>query len=350
MILLCGIPSETPLALVGERLAALHHVDKVIELNQRQLSTNHIEYQITDGGISGELTVEGTSYDLRCIRAVYLRWIDHRRFPELVDEPEQSPLRRRVEVFSQAFLDWLEATDALVVNRFSRQASNDSKPYQAQIIARMGFHVPETLITNDPALVREFAREHGRLVYKSTSGIRSIVSVLDDAAQARLDLIRWCPVQFQRHVEGMDVRVHVVGTEVFATAISSAATDYRYATRQNGTPATLHPYHLEPDAAQRCVQLAAALELPFAGIDLRLSQDGSIYCFEVNPSPAYSYYENHTGQPISTAVAALLAAGNSTPPSAVSSTARITASRTFAAKKQPITWSQPREPSLWSGG
>jgi hypothetical protein len=34
-----------------------------------------------------------------------------------------------------------------------------------------------------------------------------------------------------------------------------------------------------------------------------------VYCFEVNPSPAYSYYESHTGQPISAALARYLVAG-----------------------------------------
>jgi glutathione synthase/RimK-type ligase-like ATP-grasp enzyme len=303
----------------------MRNIDEVVVLNQRHVRTNHIEYQITNDGISGDLTVNGRSYDLRCIRAVYLRLIDHRQFPELVNELEQSPLRHQVGTFHQAFIDWSEITDSLVVNRFSRQASNGSKPYQAQIIHHMGFRVPETLITNDPELVREFAREHGRVIYKSISGIRSIVSELDDAAQTRLELIRWCPVQFQRYVAGMDVRVHVVGTEVFATAIDSAATDYRYAARQNGTPAKLSPYDLEPDVAERCVQLAATLELPFAGVDLRLSPDGVVYCFEVNPSPAYSYYENHTGQLISTAVAALLADASASPLCAVSTTVGTTA-------------------------
>jgi glutathione synthase/RimK-type ligase-like ATP-grasp enzyme len=143
-------------------------------------------------------------------------------------------------------------------------------------------------------------------VYKSTSGIRSIVSMLDDAAMARLDLVRWCPVQFQRQVPGMDVRVHVVGRQTFASAIDSDAIDYRYAARQ-GTTAKLREYDLDSEVRARCVRLAATLELPFAGIDLRLASGGEVYCFEVNPSPAYSYYEHHTGQPISKAVAALLA-------------------------------------------
>jgi len=53
--------------------------------------------------------------------------------------------------------------------------------------------------------------------------------------------------------------------------------------------------------------LAASLDLVVAGIDLRRTPDGEWYCFEVNPSPAFSYYESATHQPISAAIAALLA-------------------------------------------
>ena len=58
-----------------------------------------------------------------------------------------------------------------------------------------------------------------------------------------------------------------------------------------------------PDLARRCVSLAHALELPLAGIDLRITPTGRVVCFEVNPSPAFSYYESHTGQPIAAAIA-----------------------------------------------
>ena len=47
--------------------------------------------------------------------------------------------------------------------------SNSSKPFQAQLLRESGFRVPDTLVTDDPRAVGEFAREHGRLVYKSIS-------------------------------------------------------------------------------------------------------------------------------------------------------------------------------------
>ncbi len=47
--------------------------------------------------------------------------------------------------------------------------------------------------------------------------------------------------------------------------------------------------------------------MAFAGIDLKITPDSQVYCFEVNPSPAFSYYEAGTGQQISEAVARYLA-------------------------------------------
>src|SRR4030095_3564204 len=119
----------------------------------------------------------------------------------------------------QALILWSEISRARVVNRLSAMASNGSKPLQLQIIRRHGLAVPETLISNDPIAILNFLREHGRLIYKSASGVRSIVQELTDADIARLDRVRSCPTQFQALVEGTNVRVHVVGTAVYATEI-----------------------------------------------------------------------------------------------------------------------------------
>jgi glutathione synthase/RimK-type ligase-like ATP-grasp enzyme len=184
--------------------------------------------------------------------------------------------------------------------------SNSSKPYQAQLIREHGFLVPETLITNVPESVREFHERHGRIIYKSISAARSIVQTYEEHDAERLDNIRWCPTQFQDCVDGTNVRVHTVGERVYATAITTDATDYRYAQRQSGEAALLREVELCDDLAAKCLRLAHALDLPFAGIDLKITPENEVYCFEVNPSPAFSYYEGNTGQPISAGLAACL--------------------------------------------
>lgn len=100
--------------------------------------------------------------------------------------------------------------------------------------------------------------------------------------------------------------MHAIGTAVFATAIHTEAIDYRYAQRQ-GSEAELQAIELPKELAERCIRLAQALGFAFAGIDLKITPDNQVYCFEVNPSAAFSYYEAHAGQPIARAVARYLA-------------------------------------------
>jgi glutathione synthase/RimK-type ligase-like ATP-grasp enzyme len=303
MILLCGIPSEPPVAMLREALEELG-VPSIV-FNQRAFGATEFGFDLGKAVLSGSLMVAGERHSLTDIAGVYMRLIDEEALPEFRALPPDAPERQRCRNLHDAFLHWLEITPARVVNRCRPMSSNLSKPYQAQLIEQHGFATPTTLITNDPGLVREFHAEHGRVIYKSISGIRSIVQELTAADRDRLEQIRWCPTQFQAFVEGTNVRVHVVGEEVFATRIESDVTDYRYARRQGGE-SVLSATELGADLSERCVRLAAALELPFAGIDLKITPATEVFCFEVNPSPGYTYYESNTGQPIARALARYL--------------------------------------------
>lgn len=303
-VLLIGIPSEPPLALAA---AALRRLDVPhLVLNQRRFASVEAGYSIAGGAVTGVLAVDGVELPLEGFGGVYTRMMGFAELPEVRDAAAGDPLAEHADRLGRVLTEWLEVTPARVANRGRTQGSNASKPYQAQLITPY-FDVPDTLVTNDPGQAQAFLAEHGRVVFKSISGMRSIVREFAPEDAARLDRLPLCPVQFQRYVEGVDIRVHTVGAAgVFATEISSEAADYRYAHRDGGDVA-LAACELEADAAQRCLALAAALGLEFAGIDLRRTPDGRLVCFEVNPSPAFSYYEEHAGQPIAEALAAHLA-------------------------------------------
>lgn len=307
LVLLCGIPSEAPLALVRARLDELGQRHSV--LSQRDFARTDVVVEFRGGRIAGHVTIGGEHIRLDDVCGVYTRLMDQSALPELADDPADSPRRARSRAWHEAISRWYEIAPITVVNRAAAMASNGSKPFQAQTILRHGLRTPETLISSDPEAVRAFIAEYRRVIFKSISGVRSIVRTVDEPALERLELVRSCPVQFQEYVDGQNVRVHTVGREVFATRIVTDATDYRYARAELGEPATLEPAELDDEVAARCLALAADLGLLFAGIDLKITPDGEVYCFEVNPSPAYSYYESHTEQPISLALARLLAFG-----------------------------------------
>ena len=305
MILLCGIRSEGPMAMVARELDRLG--TPVCWFDQRKSLEMRLELEVDGRGVHGRLEGPGGGVALDDVRAVYVRTMDDRLLPEVETLSMDAPERLHVRSCHDRLLAWLEATPARVVNRGSTQASNASKPYQSQLIVEAGFSVPQTLISNDPAAVLEFRAGHGRIVYKSMSGVRSIVKVMTDLDAERLERIRWCPVQFQEYVEGVDVRVHTVGDEVFAARVTSWAVDYRYSGRSGAPDPLIEATALEASLADRCRRLAARMGLELAGIDLRIRPNGEVVCFEVNPSPAFSYYEERTGLPIAAAVARHLA-------------------------------------------
>lgn len=280
-------------AVAAAERAGVHHV----VVDQQQLTG--VEFELADDGTHGQVRLPGRRVALTDLTGCYARPLAPLPSPEAATAAREAELAGRM-------VAWLDAAPITVLNRPRAMHSNGSKPYQAQLIAAAGFAVPRTLVTTDPDAVRAFVAEVGPVVFKSVSGVRSVVRVLDEAAAERLEQVRHLPTQFQARVPGVDVRVHVVGERCFATRIESPAVDYRYAER-DGLTAELTACELSDELAERCVRLAAALGLVLAGIDLKLAPEGHATCFEVNPMPGYSFFEAHTGQPISEAIVQHLA-------------------------------------------
>jgi glutathione synthase/RimK-type ligase-like ATP-grasp enzyme len=301
VILLWGLPGDDPLDAVARALMA-RGTDFLL-LDQRRALAQRIQLEI-GATLAGSVWQDGARLELADVTSLYTRVYDARRFAHVAAAGADA--WTRIQELETALWAWADETPARVVNRPTAMASNGSKPYQAGLIERAGFLVPETLVTTDPDAAGAFWERHGQVIYKSVSGVRSQVSRLGDGHRERLVDVVHCPTQFQAWVPGRDHRVHVVGDEVFAVEVVCDADDYRYASA-SGADCELRATTLPDEIAARARATAALLELPVAGIDLRRTPDGRWYCFEVNPSPCFTYYENHTGQPIAAALAAHLA-------------------------------------------
>ncbi len=300
MILLWGLMQDSATACVRAALDAAGA--DVAFLDQRKVLESMIELE-SGPEVRGLVVVGDTSIDLDEVAATYVRPYDSAFLRVVADTEPGSAVRRHAADFDDALWTWADLTPARVVNRPSTMSGTASKPRQGAPIAAHGLRFPETLVTTDAEAVREFAAATGPLVYKSTSSVRSIVSRLrpDDD---RLADLAWCPTQFQEFVPGDDYRVHVVGGDVFGCRIQSPADDYRYAAKQ-GHSLEMTPFDVPEDLAGSCTALTAYLGLLLAGLDLRRTPDGEWYCFEVNSSPAFPFYDRH-GQGIGRAVARLL--------------------------------------------
>ena len=311
-VVVWGPASDPPIELVLGALA--QRGADVALVDPRDARYHRLRASLADG-VLATLSIGGRDVPLARATGVYLRPIEVEPSAPTSDSqglPATSDVGQAA-CFHQAMVDLTETLAfegrVRVLNPLSAMSSNMSKPYQAQTIVQCGFSTPDTLLTDDAAEVERFVARYPSAVYKSASGVRSIVSSLADTDPARMRLISWCPVQFQERVDGFDVRVHVVGDRTFAARVISDALDYRYAGRQVGTNAELETYTVPTDVSEKCVLLAQRFGLPFAGIDLKFCPDGRVVCFEVNPSPGFSYYELTTGLPIAAAVADELLGG-----------------------------------------
>lgn len=301
LTVLWGLTNEGPLRAVHDALQRIGA--DICVLDQRRMSDIAINLSATDAN-DGELAIGRERVALGDIGGWYVRPYDTRRVPDVARAGYGSALWQRAIALDDTLLGWLEVTDATVVNRPSAMLANSAKPYQLRQIAHAGFAVPATLVSTDPDAVLAFWRQHGEVIYKSVSGVRSTVARLHEADRARLSDLAHCPTQFQAYIRGTDVRAHVVGENVFACAIRSEADDYRDA--RAACPPQITPVRLPRELELRLVSMTRHMGLHVAGVDLRHTPAGQWVCFEVNPSPGFTYYEQITGQGIAEAIARCL--------------------------------------------
>ena len=167
MILFYGRLDDPPLA---RTLAALQEAGAAyVLIEQSALDREGLRIDVGRHGVDGTLVVAGQTVGLMSIRSVYARPLE---LPQRAFGPEGA---WRARLLHEQLFEWLDIADALVINRPRAMHANASKPLQAQLIGAAGFEVPETLVTSDAAEALAFWREHGRVVFKSASGVRSIV-------------------------------------------------------------------------------------------------------------------------------------------------------------------------------
>lgn len=200
----------------------------------------------------------------------------------------------------------------------------ENKPFQLTVAQELGFRIPRTLITNDVNAIRSAAAKFGRMVVKPArtgyvvhGGVdRAIYTSellpehLEDLSGAELS-----PAIYQELVpKRFDVRVTIVGKQLFAVAIDSqsdpaAVIDWRH----TDNPHLPHQRTvLSEDLQRRLHLLVERLGLTFAAIDLVETPQGEYVFLEVNPNGQWLWLDAALDLGISRAVASWLAEGDPT--------------------------------------
>jgi len=182
------------------------------------------------------------------------------------------------------------------------------KAYQLKVAANLGFRVPKTLITNDPESASAFIDIEGArgTIYKAFSATERAwreTRLLKPEEYAHLDAVRFAPVIFQEHIRAdIDLRITIVGDEIFPAEILSGETNYHVDFRMTMHAAKIQAHILPDEVSEMLRRFMKTLGLVYGAVDMRLTPEGEYVFLEINPVGQWLFIEERTGQPITAAL------------------------------------------------
>lgn len=310
MILAISYPGEDHTADVLQRLEAKGHEVCLINLGDFPAKKGIALHWASD--LKPTYCVDGPNGPLDLSRLQVGWW--RRVTPFTVDEAVNASMHPfALSETTQAIHGMLDALPCRWVNPRGADDAAHHKPYQWAVAHEVGLTLPRTLVTNQPEQARQFIQSVGvgKTIFKA------FLASFEDWRETRLveaedvdrlDLVRFAPVIFQEYVEGVDLRITVIGEQIFAAEIDARQTSYPVDMRMVVGESVVRPVELPAPIARKLLALQRRLGLDYGAIDMRRTASGEYVFFEVNPAGQWLFVEQHTGMPISQAMADYLAA------------------------------------------
>jgi glutathione synthase/RimK-type ligase-like ATP-grasp enzyme len=209
----------------------------------------------------------------------------------------------------QALFGLLYTIDCYWMNHPRHLRGAAWKGEQLQRAARMGFRVPASLVTNDPALVRAFRDSlPGKMIFKSmstptlaaeevarqdrqVSGLNT--TIVDEEMMEQLGAVAELPCHFQEFVDkAYELRVTIIGQRVFAARISSSDEQFTMVDSRRMCDAIRYEAVQLPAALeQRCRDFVHSYGLDYGALDLAVTPEGEAVFLENNPGGQFLYVE-----------------------------------------------------------
>lgn len=271
---------------------------------------------LRDGRWHGRLHSGFRQLPFADVRSVWYRGTPRFAWPAGMTEPE----RRHAEGETRFGLGGVLADlPAHWVNHPAAEADAAYKPRQLTAAAGCGLCVPDTLVTTDAAAVRQFAATHRRIVLKplganvlfdGTTRTVAHTHLLTEHDLADLTGIGTNPHLVQQWVDkDHEVRLTAVGSRLFAAEIRAGSTAGVIDWRRDYAALSYAPCAVPVEVETGVAAYLKRFSLTFAAFDFVVRPDSAWVFLEANAGGQYGWIEQHTGLPISLAIADELAHG-----------------------------------------
>ncbi|MEH3104112.1 MAG: hypothetical protein PGN12_09430 [Sphingomonas phyllosphaerae] len=183
------------------------------------------------------------------------------------------------------------------------------KPLQLKLARECGLTVPATCMTSDPDAAAAFIAQHAgqALIYKAFGGTEADwreTRLLRPEQTGDLSAFRFAPLILQAFVPARyDVRLTIVGEELFAAAIHSQQSRYPLDFRMDVLNTAITPIDVPEEVRTAMMALMRTLRIVYGAADFRVTDNDEWVFLEVNPAGQWLFVEDATGQPIARALA-----------------------------------------------
>jgi hypothetical protein len=219
-------------------------------------------------------------------------------------------------------LGMLAAAPCFVMDSPDLVRRRGHKPQQQRIAREVGLATPRTLMTNDPDEARAFiascpggaiAKMLAAFPIMTEDGVEQVVftTALTDRHVAELDGLRFSPMVFQEQLQKrLELRITVVGNQMFAAAVDSAKTEGAETDwRERGVTLlrSWMPYTLPAEIEKSLHRYMERIGMQYSAIDIIVEPDGRHVFLEANPAGECFWLEyNSPNFPLSVALADVL--------------------------------------------
>jgi len=190
----------------------------------------------------------------------------------------------------------------------------NNKIEQLKIASKLGFNIPQTCISSDPESITNFyhsnnqdiiakAVKYGYEISRNNIHFAPTKKVEKNYVD-NLENYHMIPTIYQERIEKKyDIRVTVVGNEVYAAAIHSqnhneTMVDWRLWDMHEDVDLIHTKHQLPAPIKDLCLQITKKFNLGFSAIDLIYSPEKKYYFLEMNPNGQWAWIEGKLGFPI----------------------------------------------------
>lgn len=293
-------------------------------VNEYIYSINPLQSQFARGGIFSSFRL---GFDRDVTEGDVFRAIYWRRPLLLVDRVKiTSPIAREVS-FAETYHALRLAVDSLPNSYFplghpSAMERAGNKLLQLRLANEMGFRVPETLVGNDPQVIRGFLARHPNLVVKPIH----VHSSYKEEDRNQIDQPLWCrgidPEKIAEHlapdrrvqlmlqeqvVKKEDWRITVLPNSCICCKIDTSELSELEPDWRRYHKKYKHTLFDPPRKFEKLLRdYLKALDLKAGYFDFAVDEAGEPYFLEVNTNAEWLWIEELTGYPISEKVAKCL--------------------------------------------